>query len=120
MRPRRVAVTTWRSTSSRTTADIATPLPVMDISVRWISGGLDHQIEHHLAPRLPHTIYPLVAERFRKVCRQHDIAHHVHPGVWSALRSHARWLRTMSAQPATRSDPTIWSDPRPLERQAQP
>jgi linoleoyl-CoA desaturase len=80
----------------RTTADISSPLPVLGHVFRWLVGGLDHQIEHHLAPRLPHTLYPRTAERFRSACRDHGITYHLHPGVWSALRSHTRWLRLMS------------------------
>jgi linoleoyl-CoA desaturase len=81
----------------RTTADISSPMPVLGHVFRWLVGGLDHQIEHHLAPRLPHTLYPRVAKRFRAACRDHGITYHLHPGVWSALRSHTRWLRLMSA-----------------------
>jgi len=78
-----------------TTADVATPAPVLGAFARWLSGGLDHQIEHHLAPRLPHTVYPVVAVRFRQACQHHGVAYRLHPGVWSALRSHTRWLRAM-------------------------
>lgn len=86
----------------RTTADIASPVPVVGHLFRWVVGGLDHQVEHHLAPRLPHTIYPSVARRFRQACREHGVDYHVHTGVWSAVRSHARWLRLMSVAPAAR------------------
>jgi linoleoyl-CoA desaturase len=79
-----------------TTADIATTIPIVGPFVRWLVGGLDHQIEHHLAPRLPHTIYPLLAARFRQACHDDDITYRLHPGIWAALRSHARWLRAMS------------------------
>ena len=79
-----------------TTADVDTPVLVIGHAVRWLVGGLDHQIEHHLAPRLPHTIYPLLAERFRQSCRDHGVTYRVHPNVWSAVRSHTRWLRAMS------------------------
>jgi len=80
----------------RTTVDVDSRVPVLGHVFRWVAGGLDHQIEHHLAPRLPHTIYPTIARRFRRACTQHGIAYHVQPGVWAALRSHARWLHEMS------------------------
>jgi linoleoyl-CoA desaturase len=80
----------------RTTADIASPIPVLGHVFRWVVGGLDHQIEHHLAPRVPHTLYPRTAARFRAACRAHGVTYHLHPGVWSALRSHGRHLRLMS------------------------
>jgi linoleoyl-CoA desaturase len=83
----------------RTTADVASRLPVAGHAFRWLVGGLDHQVEHHLAPRLPHTVYPTVARRFRLACDAHGVGYHLHAGIWAALRSHARWLRQMSVQP---------------------
>ena len=80
----------------RSTADIASPVPVLGHLFRWLVGGLDHQIEHHLAPRLPHTLYRHTAARFRAACREHGVEYHLHPSVWSAVRSHGRWLRRMS------------------------
>jgi linoleoyl-CoA desaturase len=80
----------------RTTADIESSVPVVGAVFRWLVGGLDHQIEHHLGPRLPHTAYRRTAVRFRAACRDHGITYHLHPGVWAALRSHARWLHLMS------------------------
>lgn len=82
----------------RTTCDIAST-PVSGALFRWIVGGLDHQIEHHLSPRLPHTAYPAMARRFRSECRQHDVTYRLHPSVWSALRAHTRWLRAMGRPP---------------------
>ena len=49
----------------RTTVDVASPVPVVGHLFRWLAGGLDHQVVHHLAPGLPHTIYPRLATRFR-------------------------------------------------------
>jgi linoleoyl-CoA desaturase len=83
----------------RTTADIDSPVPVLGHAFRWIVGGLDHQIEHHLGPRLPHTLYRRTAKRFRAACDDHGVTYHLHPGVWSAICSHTRWLREMSARP---------------------
>ncbi len=80
----------------RTTVDVDTRAPVL----RWIMGGLDHQVEHHLAPRLPHTIYPLVARRLRQQCAERDITYLVHPSFWAGLCAHARWLKLMSLRPA--------------------
>ena len=39
-------------------------------ALHWLMGGLDFQVEHHLAPRLPHTVYPLVAERLQRACSE--------------------------------------------------
>ncbi|HRE00234.1 MAG TPA: acyl-CoA desaturase [Ilumatobacteraceae bacterium] len=84
----------------RTTVDIASSGLVSGPLLRWIAGGLDHQIEHHLAPGLPHTIYPTLAARFRAALAHHDVGYRIHSGPIEAIRSHARWLRAMGAQPA--------------------
>jgi linoleoyl-CoA desaturase len=82
-----------------TTVNIAAPMPVLGHMFRWLAGGLDNQIEHHLAPKLPHTVYPIIAARFRLACAQHGIHYRIHTSVWSALRSHTRWLREMGQAP---------------------
>jgi linoleoyl-CoA desaturase len=85
----------------RTTADVDCRTPVLGRGLAWMMGGLHHQIEHHLAPGLPHTSYPAMADRVHRMCTTHDIAYHVHPNMWSALRSHTRWLRAMGQPDAT-------------------
>ncbi len=84
----------------RTTVDIASPVPVFGHVFRWLAGGLDHQIEHHLAPRLPHTIYASIAADVRDACASNGVTYRVHGGVSHAVRAHARWLREMGRRPA--------------------
>ena len=78
-----------------TTADVATPTPVFGAFARWLSGGLDHQIEHHLAPGCRTPCTPSSPSGSARPASDHGIAYRLHPGVWSALCSHTRWLRTM-------------------------
>lgn len=86
----------------RTTVDIGSSAPIVGPAFRWLVGGLDNQAEHHLAPRLPHTIYPMVARRFRAGCVAAGLTPtRRHTSVWAALCSHARWLKTMGLQPTT-------------------
>lgn len=82
-----------------TTADIACRVPAVGHVFRWIAGGLDHQLEHHLAPRLPHTVYPAVARRFRERCAAAGFHAQMHIGLWAALRSHYRWISEMGRAP---------------------
>jgi linoleoyl-CoA desaturase len=63
-------------------------------------GGLDFQIEHHLAPRLPHTVYPLIAPQLQAACAERGIEYRTHSSIAEAVRSHARWLRQMGRPPA--------------------
>jgi linoleoyl-CoA desaturase len=80
-----------------TTVDVDVRLPAL----RWLMGGLHHQVEHHLAPRLPHTLYPLMARRLRAVCAERGLTYHLHPSFVAAVRSHARWLRAMGRRPTS-------------------
>ncbi|NDJ88687.1 fatty acid desaturase family protein [Mycolicibacter kumamotonensis] len=41
--------------------------------MRFFSGSLSHQIEHHLYPDLPSNRYPEIAVRVRQVCEKYDL-----------------------------------------------
>ena len=79
----------------RTTADVACDTPLIGASLAWLMGGLNRQIEHHLAPGTPHTAYRAMSGRVRVQCGHDGVAYRVHRNMWAALRSHARWLRLM-------------------------
>lgn len=74
----------------------------------WYVGGLNHQIEHHLFPRVPHTLHPRLADIVRRTASDCGIAYAVHPTAWSAVRSHARWLKYMGSAAA---DPVVTPAP---------
>jgi linoleoyl-CoA desaturase len=61
----------------------------------WFLGGLNFQIEHHLFPRVPHTLYPRIAEVVRETCAEYGVRYTVHPNLWRALRSHCTHLYHM-------------------------
>ncbi|MGB8861073.1 MAG: acyl-CoA desaturase [Ilumatobacteraceae bacterium] len=84
----------------RTTVDIHCKAAPMRGFVHWLMGGLDHQIEHHLAPKLPHTTLRLAAPRLQAACAERGIEYRMHPSITAAVRSHARWLRRMGERPA--------------------
>jgi linoleoyl-CoA desaturase len=42
-------------------------------AMRFMSGSLSHQIEHHLYPDLPSNRYPEVAVRVRQICDKYDL-----------------------------------------------
>lgn len=84
----------------RTTVDIRCRVPVVARFVHWVMGGLDFQIEHHLAPKLPHTIYRTVAPQLEAVCAARGVTYRTHVSVTAAVRAHARWLRQMGRRPS--------------------
>jgi linoleoyl-CoA desaturase len=52
-------------------------------------------VEHHLAPKLPHTLYPTLAPQLAAACSARGIEHRRHRSFPAAVRSHERWLRRM-------------------------
>lgn len=81
----------------RTTLDVRCPVPGLRHFVRFMMGGLDYQIEHHLAPALPHTIYPMLARRLTAECASRELPYRFHRSLSGALRSHLRWLKLMGS-----------------------
>jgi linoleoyl-CoA desaturase len=66
----------------------------------WYVGGLNHQVEHHLFPRISHVHLPLIADEVAQVCREHGVRYREHPTLRSAIASHYRWLRALGRPPA--------------------
>jgi linoleoyl-CoA desaturase len=65
----------------------------------WYVGGLNHQIEHHLFPRISHVHLPAIAATVEEVCRKHGVRYRVHPTLGGAIVSHYRWLRDLGRPP---------------------
>jgi linoleoyl-CoA desaturase len=66
----------------------------------WLMGGLDHQVEHHLAPRVPHTAYSVMAKKVRATAQEHGLRDRTHSSMRAAVVSHWRWLDEMGKNPA--------------------
>ena len=63
----------------------------------WYLGGLNFQIEHHLFSRVCHVHDPALASVVRETCAAHGVRYQSHTTLWSAIASHARWLKRMGA-----------------------
>ena len=96
---RRCDTPEWHVHQVQATSNFAPRNPL----VRWYIGGMNHQIEHHLFPRVPHTLHPLLADVVRRTAIDCGMPYTSHPSTWRAIRSHARWLKQMGTaanQPA--------------------
>lgn len=82
--------------------------------MRFMSGSLSHQIEHHLFPDLPSNRYPEIAVRVRAVCEKYDLPYTSGPFLvqyaktWRTIAKLSlpdRFLRdTADDAPETRSE----------------
>jgi linoleoyl-CoA desaturase len=81
----------WVIHQLRTTADFARENRLLT----WYLGGLNFQVIHHLFPRICHVHYPQVSRIVAQVCDKYQVNYQAHRSVYSALRSHFRFLRLM-------------------------
>jgi linoleoyl-CoA desaturase len=81
-----------------TTVDVQTR-SVVRWYCAWLMGGLDHQVEHHLAPRVPHTAYSAMAKTVKSVASANSLRYRSHSSLRGAVASHWRWLREMGRRP---------------------
>ncbi len=61
----------------------------------WYTGGLNHQVEHHLFPSVSHLHYPAIAPIVQRTAAEFGIPYNVKPDLGSALGSHVRRLRQL-------------------------
>jgi linoleoyl-CoA desaturase len=83
--------TDWATHQLRTTANFATGNRI----VSWFTGGLNHQVEHHLFPRISHVHYDAISPIVREVSAQHGLPYYETPTLGHAILSHIRFLRRM-------------------------
>lgn len=83
----------WAVHQLRTTANFATGSRV----ATWLIGGLNHQIEHHLFPRVAHTHYWGLRPIVRTIAQRHGLPSHDLGGVPSAIRQHFALLKALGA-----------------------
>jgi linoleoyl-CoA desaturase len=75
----------------RTTANFATSSRFWS----FITGGQNHQIEHHLLPTVCHTHLPALAPLVRATAAEFGLPYHCYPTFPAALAGHLRTLRLL-------------------------
>jgi linoleoyl-CoA desaturase len=89
--PAEIADREWAILQVETTANFARRSRLLT----WYVGGLNHQIEHHLFPRISHVHLPALAGVVEQVCREHGVRYSAHASFRKAVASHYSWLRSM-------------------------
>lgn len=79
----------WAAHQLRTTANFAPD------SAFWnfFTGGLNHQVEHHLMYKIAHCHYPALAPIVAEVAARHGVPYHAYPTFTSALLAHVRTMK---------------------------
>jgi linoleoyl-CoA desaturase len=96
----------WAAHQMRTTANFANRNRIWN----WYTGGLNHQIEHHLFPSMSHTRYAAIHGVVRGTAEEFGLPYHHFETYGVALHSHYRLLRRLGARPGTSMDLTLTRD----------
>jgi linoleoyl-CoA desaturase len=93
----------WPSHEMVTTANFAPRNRLLT----WYVGGLNHQIEHHLFPKVCSRHYPALSAIVRRVAARHGLPYHCHDTFFGAVRSHLRTLKAFGAGTVTEGAPGV-------------
>lgn len=80
---------TWAIHQILTTANFSTKSKFMT----YISGGLNHQIEHHLFPNICHVHYPQIAKIVKQTVQEFNLPYYEHQQFIGAIKSHLKMLK---------------------------
>ncbi len=62
---------------------------------KFLCGGLNFQIEHHLFPNICHVHYPVISKMVEATAKDYNIPYHENITFYDALKSHYRTLKRL-------------------------
>lgn len=86
---------TWAIHQLYTTANFAPKNKI----VNWFTGGLNHQVEHHLFPHISHIHYGKIAKIVKETAKECNLPYHEFKTMRSAVMAHFRHLKELGQQP---------------------
>ena len=86
---------TWAIHQLYTTANFAPKNKL----VNWFTGGLNHQIEHHIFPHISHVHYGKIAEIVKATAAECNLPYHEFKTMRSAVFAHFRHLKDLGKNP---------------------
>ncbi|RZJ33650.1 MAG: acyl-CoA desaturase [Flavobacterium sp.] len=90
---------TWAIHQLYTTANFAPKNKI----VNWFTGGLNHQIEHHIFPNISHVHYGKIADIVKETARECNLPYYEFSTMRSAVAAHFRHLRELGMKPAVQA-----------------
>ncbi|MCI5051477.1 MAG: acyl-CoA desaturase [Candidatus Pacebacteria bacterium] len=67
--------------------------------LKWYTGGLTHQVEHHLFPNISHVHYPKIAHIVSSLARRFNIPYYETVSFWKAVKEHYAHIKFLSRKP---------------------
>ncbi|QOG02459.1 acyl-CoA desaturase [Flavobacterium sp. MDT1-60] len=86
---------TWAIHQLYTTANFAPKNKV----INWFTGGLNHQIEHHIFPNISHIHYGKIAEIVKQTAIECNLPYHEFRTMRGAIIAHYKHLKELGMKP---------------------
>ena len=93
---RRPALLQMRFHQLKTTVNFATNNRI----VNWFTGGLNHQVEHHIFPHISHVHYTKISKIVRETAKEFNLPYNEYKTTRKAIIAHFKHLRQMGMKPA--------------------
>ena len=88
---------TWAIHQLFTTVNFSTKNRIMN----WFTGGLNHQVEHHIFPNISHIHYTKISKIVKQTAMEFNLPYNEYKTTRKAIISHFKHLREMGLEPAT-------------------
>lgn len=88
---------TWAIHQLFTTVNFATKNRI----VNWFTGGLNHQVEHHIFPNISHIHYTKIAKIVKETAAECNLPYNEYKTTREAVIAHFTHLKEMGMKPAS-------------------
>ncbi len=68
--------------------------------VNWYTGGLNHQIEHHIFPHISHIHYGKIAKIVKETAKECQLPYYEYKTMTAAVIAHFKHLKELGMRPA--------------------
>ncbi len=86
---------TWAIHQLKTTVNFGTKNRI----VNWFTGGLNHQVEHHIFPHISHIHYTKISKIVKQTAAEFNLPYNEYKTTRKAIISHFRHLRDLGKKP---------------------
>ena len=87
---------TWAIHQLFTTVNFSTKNKI----VNWFTGGLNHQVEHHIFPNISHVHYSKISEIVRETALEFNLPYNEYKTTRGAIVAHFKYLKQMGLKPS--------------------
>jgi linoleoyl-CoA desaturase len=87
---------TWAIHQLKTTVNFGAKSKI----INWYTGGLNHQVEHHIFPNISHVHYNKIAEIVKTTAKEFNLPYNEYKTTRKAIAAHFKYLKEMGMNPA--------------------